>query len=147
MPPAPEPNPDDPLKEIDKGAGERQGRPITIGGRVHQHQPAAIALLSRDQRRAVFEPRPALGGERWSGLGQDLTGDHHVVFWNAQAAERAVLIEAGKRQGSRPGERAVEKAITAPERYRHQIVELGIGEPWAGKTKQHAPLIDPIGKG
>ena len=50
-------------QHLDEQAGEREVRPIGVGRRVDQHDPAVPAFFRGHERRAVGEPRPGLGGQ------------------------------------------------------------------------------------
>ena len=98
-------------------------------------------MLAGDERRAVFQRSPALGGEHRIGLGQNLPV-HGDVLGHGEARERTVGGEGGQMLRLFPGQAAAEDAAAATQFHRHQIV-IGLRQTGTCETHQHAALIDP----
>ncbi|MGY4335499.1 hypothetical protein ACVWW3_000405 [Bradyrhizobium sp. LM2.9] len=132
---------DDTPQDFDEGAGHRQIRPAHVGADVEQADHALAAMLTGHQRRAVFQRRPALGGEHGVGLGQhlavygDVLGDH-------DAGKRTVRRERGQMLRLFPGQAAAESPAALAQLDRHEIV-FGLRQPRTGEPHQHAALVDP----
>ena len=92
---------DDPLEHFDEQAGQRQVRPARVRRDMEQDQASRPALLGGDQRRAIGEPRPGLGGQALVRLGQDLAR-HRDFGRRRQAEERAGFVERSQRLGPVP---------------------------------------------
>jgi len=131
-----------PPQHLDEKAGQRQVRPLGIGGRVHQHDPALTAFLGGDERRPVSQPGPGLVGQIEIGLGQNLARHRHVG-WDGEPGERAL---GGKRREPRrffPGQRAPKRTAAAAQPYRQQMIAL-LGKARPGKAQQQASGLDPF---
>ena len=132
---------DHPPQHLDEAAGHRQIRPARVGADMEQADDALAAMFAGDQRRAVFQRRPALGREHRVGLGQHLPV-HGDVLWHGKACERAIGGEGSQMLRLLPGEAAAEAAAATAQFHRHQIV-IGLRQTGTGETYQHAALIDP----
>ena len=98
-------------------------------------------MFAGDQRRAVLQRGPAPGRQRRVGFGQHLPGDGDVLR-HREARERPVGGERRELLRLFPGQAAAEAAAAAAQFDRHQIV-VGLRQPRAGETHQHAALLDP----
>ena len=65
---------DQPPQHLDEAAGHRQVRPARVGADMEQADHALAAMLAGDERRAVFQRCPALGGEHGIRLGRAPAG-------------------------------------------------------------------------
>ena len=126
-------------QEIDEEAGERQVRPGRVRRHMHQHDHALAAPPCGDERRAIGQRGPGLGGQARLGLGQHLTGHGDLIRY-AKAIEGAFALEGGEALGGVPREGAAEHAPAAPQPHGRQIIGRG-RQPCARKAQQHAALF------
>ena len=133
----------DAAQHLNEQAGQRQVRPVRIGGDVEEHQLAVAALGGRHQRRAVLQPRPHLhvGTER-GRIGQHLAVDEDVGA-RRQAGEQAVVGKGCKLLRLRPRHGAAERTRAEAQRRRQQLI-AALLEARAGEAHQHAALLDPL---
>ena len=132
---------DDPPQHLDEGARHRQVGPAHVSADMKQADNALAAMFAGDQRRAVFQRRPALGRQHRIRFGEHLAVDGDVLrHWETR--ERSVGGEAGEVLRLFPGQAAAEAAAAAAQFDRNQIV-VGLRQPRPGKAHQHPALLDP----
>ena len=108
---------------------------------MEQADDALATMLAGHQRGAVFERRPALGGQHRIRFGQHLPV-HRDVFRDLQTGERPVGGEGSEVLRLLPGEAAAERTATAAQLDRHEVV-IGLRQTGACEPHQHAALVDP----
>ena len=126
-------------QEIDKEAGQRQVRPGRVRRHMHKHDHAFAATTCGDERRAIGQRGPGLGGQARLGLGQHLPGHGDLIRY-AQPIEGAFALEGGEALGGIPRERTAQHAPAAPQPHGCQIIRGG-RQPCARKAQQHAALF------
>ena len=132
---------DDPSQHLDEGAGHRQIGPAHVGTDVEQSHQSLAAAFAGDERRAVFQRRPALCRQYRVGLGQHLPVDGNVLG-HREPGERSVGGEGCEVLRLFPGQAAAEAASAAAQFHRDQII-VGLRQPRSGKAHQHAAAFDP----
>ena len=134
---------DDALEHVDERARKRQIRPARIAGDVEQYDQSFAASRRGDQRRPVRERRPGIVAQCRVGFGKNLAGDGHVGR-HRHAGEWAVVRKSGKRLRLIPAQAAAQDTAAAPQFYWNEIIVGGGREARAGKTHEHAAVLDPL---